>query len=45
MSCAFDPAEGAKVHQDLREAIYKLGALGAVKRTAALILETAKEKK
>ena len=40
-----DPAEGAKVHQDLREAIYKLGAPGAVKRTAALILETAKEKK
>ena len=24
-----DPAEGAKVHQDLREAIYKLGAPGA----------------
>ena len=42
---AFLEPEGAKaVRHELQQAVAKLGKPGAVDRTAALILQTAKEK-
>ena len=40
-----DPEKSETIHQELKEAIAKLGKPGAVDRTAALILQTAEEKK
>ena len=39
-----EPEGAAKVRRELQQAVAKLGKSGAVDRTAALILETAKEK-
>ena len=38
-----DPEQSDIIHQELRDAVAKLGAPGAVNRTAALILQTAEE--
>ena len=38
-----DPVEGKTVRGELAQAVSKLGRPGAVARTAALILQTAKE--
>jgi lipid-A-disaccharide synthase len=40
-----NPRISAQVHADLQQAVARLGKPGAVKRTAALIIKTAEEKK
>ncbi|MCH3950533.1 MAG: lipid-A-disaccharide synthase [Acidaminococcus sp.] len=40
-----EPDYSKKVHQDIREAVARLGEPGAVRRTSALIIKTAEENK